>query len=183
MPRIQPLNPEAAHPQAAELLRGIQRQVGVLPNIFKTLAHAPAALSGYLNLAKSLGSGTLSAASREQIALAVAGVNRCGYCASAHTAMARQVGVSAEELGNNLNAKSEDARIQAVLTFVKRVVTSRGNVTDTDLAEVRAAGLSDGEVVEIIANIAINIFTNYFNLVARTEVDFPVVDVGQPRAA
>lgn len=183
MPRIHPLNPEAAHPKAAELLTGIQRQLGVLPNIFKTLAHAPAALSGYLNLAKSLGSGALSAASREQIALAVAGTNRCGYCASAHTAMAQQTGVSTEELGRNLNAKSEDPRTQAVLTFVNRVVTLRGNVTDADLAQVRAAGLSDGEIVEIIANIAVNIFTNYLNLVARPEVDFPIVDVGQPRAA
>ncbi|NGZ94735.1 MAG: peroxidase [Nitrospira sp. WS110] len=183
MPRIQPLDPEAAHPKAAELLTGIHRQLGVMPNIFRTLAHAPAALSAYLNFAKSLGSGTLSAATREQIALAVAGTNRCGYCASAHTAMARQTGVSAEELGRNLNAKSEDPRTQAVLTFVNRIVSSRGNVTDTDLAQVRAAGLSDGEVVEIIANIAVNIFTNYLNLVASTEVDFPVVDVGQPRAA
>lgn len=183
MPRIQSLDPGAAHPKAAELLTGIQRQLGVMPNIFKTLAHAPAALSGYLNFAKSLGSGTLSAAAREQISLAVAGVNRCGYCASAHTAMALQTGVAAEELGRNLNAKSEDPRTHAVLTFVNRVVTSRGNVTDADLAQVRAAGVSDGEIVEIIANIALNIFTNYFNLVAGTEVDFPVVDVGQPRAA
>lgn len=183
MPRIQPLDPEAAQPKAAELLTAIQRQLGVTPNLFRTLAHAPSVLGGYLTFTKSLGSGKLSLALREQIALAVAGANRCGYCASAHTAMAQQAGLRPEELGRNLNGKSEDPHTQAVLTFVNRVVTSRGNVTDTDLAQVRAAGLSDGEIVEIIANIALNVFTNYLNLVASTEVDFPVVDVGPPRAA
>lgn len=183
MPRIQPLEPEAAKPKAAELLTAIQRQFGVVPNLFKTLAHAPSVLGGYLNFIKSLGAGKLSAALREQIALAVAGANRCGYCASAHTAIAKQAGLDTRELGRNLNGKSEDPHTQAVLTFVNRVVTSRGNVTDADLAQVRAAGVSDGEIVEIIANIAINIFTNYFNLVTGTEVDFPVVDVGQARAA
>lgn len=183
MPRIQPLDQGAAPPKSAELLTAIQRQFGEVPNIFRTLAHAPSVLGAYLNFNKALGSGRLSAAMREQIALAVAGANRCGYCASAHTAMGKEAGLDPCELGRNLNAKSENPRTQAALTFVNAVVTSHGNVSDADLAQVRAAGFSDGEIVEIIANIAINIFTNYFNLVARTEVDFPVVNVGEARAA
>ena len=183
MPRIQPLDQGAAQPKSAELLTVIQRQFRVVPNIFGTLAHAPSVLGAYLNFNKALGSGRLSAALREQIALAVAGANRCGYCASAHTAIGKEAGLDAREMGRNLNAKSENPQTQAALTFVKAVVTSHGNVSDADLGQVRGAGFSDGEIVELIANIAINIFTNYINLVARTEVDFPVVNVGEARAA
>jgi len=183
MPRIQPLDPGSARPKSAELLTAIQRQLGVVPNILKTMAHAPAVLSGYLSFTKALGGGRLSPALREQIAVAVAGANQCGYCASAHTALGKQVGLDAQELGRNLSAKSENPQTQAVLTFVNTVITSHGNVSDVDLAQVRASGFSDGEIVEIIAHIAINILTNYFNLISGTEVDFPIVDVGPGRAA
>lgn len=183
MPRIQALDPASAQPKSAELLTAIERQLGIVPNIFRTLAHAPSVLSAYLNFNKALGGGRLPVGLREQIALAVAGANHCGYCASAHTSMAKEVGLDPRELGRNLNAKSEDPKTQALLTFVSKVVTAHGDVSDVDLAEVRSAGFSDGELVEIIANIAINIFTNYFNLIAETEVDFPIVDIEKARAA
>ena len=104
-------------------------------------------------------------------------MNNCEYCASAHTALGDGLGVSKEELTRNLRGFSDDSRTNAVLSFAKSIVTRRGWVTDEELANARGAGLSESDIVEIIAVVAINTFTNYFNHVAGTEIDFPVVEI------
>ena len=183
MPRLQPVNPETATGKAKELLDGVQRAIGGTPNLLRTLAQAPAALDGYLSLSKALSGGALSAALREQIALAVAGENHCDYCASAHTQLGRGAGVAKDELAANLLGRSSDSKTEAVLTFAKAVVKERGFVDDQTVDAARAAGLGDPEIAEIIANVALNVFTNYFNHVAKTEIDFPVVDAGEAQFA
>jgi uncharacterized peroxidase-related enzyme len=183
MPRINPIDSATANNKAASLLDAVQRALGTRPNLMTTMAHAPAALEAYLGFGKSLSSGKLGGALREQIALTVAGANTCEYCASAHTALAANAGVDEHERTANLEGLSGDPKVQAALRFVRAVVEKRGWIDNAELAAVRNAGYDDGEIVEIIANIAINIFTNYFNHIAKTEVDFPVVKVGQPVAA
>jgi uncharacterized peroxidase-related enzyme len=153
----------------------VQKKLGVTPNLFKTLAHSPAALGFYLQQSQALASGVLSPALREQIALATAGVNACDYCASAHTLLGKGVGVTAGEAAKNLHGVATDARVDAALKFARAIVEKRGNVSDTQLSNIRAAGYDDAELVEIVAHVAMNIFTNYFNHVAGTEVDFPLV--------
>ena len=82
-------------------------------------------------------------------------------------------GLSADELEQNLKGQSADAKTQAALTFVNKLVQSRANVTDADVQVLKEAGYSEGEVFEIVTVAVFNIFTNYFNHVADTEVDFP----------
>jgi len=175
MPRIKPVDPASATGDAKTLLDGVRAGIGVVPNIFATMARAPKALEGFLALNSALGKGLLPASLREQIALAVAGENSCDYCASAHTAVGKGTGLGAEELARNLQGRSEDARVEAALVFARKVVAERGWVAESDIQALRDAGFGDGEVVEIVTHIGVNLFTNYFNHIAGTEIDFPVV--------
>lgn len=175
MPRIQPVDQATASAEAKEMLDAVQSSLGLVPNIFATLAHSPKVLEGFLSMGASLSKGQLPAAVREQIALAIAGSNGCDYCASAHTAIARGVGVTNEALSSSLEGASDDPKVQAALTFVRRAVAARGWIDDADLQALRDAGYGEGEVVEIVAHLGINLLTNYFNHIAGTDIDFPLV--------
>ena len=183
MPRIQPVNHTAATGDAKALLDGVKASIGVVPNIFATFAQSPKVLEGYLGLNKALSGGLLNARLREQIALAIAGANTCDYCASAHTAIGKMTGVAQDELTRNLAGQSEDAQVQAALTFVRKAVTARGLVADADVQALRDAGFGDGEIVEIVAHIGVNLLTNYFNHIVGTDIDFPVVRANADAAA
>ena len=183
MPRIQPVNHAEATGDAKALLDAVKGSIGMVPNIFATFARSPKVLEGYLALNKSLGGGLLSARLREQIALAIAGANTCDYCASAHTAIGKMTGVAQDELTRNLAGQSEDAQVQAALTFVRKAVEARGQVADTDVQALRDAGFGDGEVVEIVVHVGVNLLTNYFNHIVGTDIDFPVVRATAAAAA
>jgi uncharacterized peroxidase-related enzyme len=183
MPRITAVDPKQATGKAKELLDGVQAAIGATPNLLRTLAQSPAALEGYLGLSQTLSSGVLSAALREQIALTVAGANHCDYCASAHTLLGRNAGVSEDELTSNLEGRSADPHTQAVLNLAQAIVEKRGFISDQELGIARTAGVSDTEITEVVAAVAQNIFTNYFNHVAQTEIDFPHVSAGETEAA
>ncbi len=183
MARINPIEPEAASAQAKEILSAMKAHLGWVPNLFTTLALSPAALRGYWSFTNALAKGVLSAGLREQIALTVAGRNSCDYCASAHTALAKAAGVTSEEAMQSLAGEAADERTAAALSFAKTLVDERGRVGDQNVEAVRGAGFNDGEIVEIIANVAMNIFTNYFNHVAGTEIDFPLVTTENISAA
>lgn len=175
MERIKAINPAEATGKARELLDGVEKKLGMTPNLMRTLAQSPAALAGYLNFSEALSRGSLPARFREQIALVVAETNGCAYCLSAHSALGRMHGLSPEEMLDSRRGEATDSKARAGLIFARRMVTERGMVSDSDLAKVRTAGFSDGEITELIANVAINLFTNYFNHVAGTVVDFPPV--------
>jgi uncharacterized peroxidase-related enzyme len=175
MQRLAAVNPAEATGKAKQLLDGVQAKLGITPNLMKTLASGPAALEAYLNFGAALGAGRLDAKFREQIALTVAQANSCEYCLSAHSAIGKMVGLKEEDIRASRTAHSGDAKRDAGLQFAQAVVVQRGEVSSQAVAQVKAAGYSDGDIAEIIANVAVNIFTNYFNHVAQTEVDFPVV--------
>ncbi len=174
-PRLTALDPAQASGEAKRLLDAVQGAMGMTPNMTRTMAQSPAVLEGYLGLSSALGHGTLSGKMREQIALAVGEENRCEYCVAAHTAIGQGTGLSESSIHASRGFHADDAQGQAALTFAKRLVETHGAVTDAELSAVRAVGFTEGEVGEIIANVALNVFTNYFNRVARTEVDFPKV--------
>jgi uncharacterized peroxidase-related enzyme len=167
----------AAAPEASRaLLEGVKKQLGVAPNLFRTVANSPAALQGYVGLLGALGKGALPAATHERIALAIAEFNACDYCLSAHAYLARNVAqLDDSEIAANRKGTSNDARADAAVRFARKVAEARGHVSDEDVRAVRAAGYSDGEIVEIVQHVALNTWTNYVNSVARTEIDFPVV--------
>jgi uncharacterized peroxidase-related enzyme len=164
--------PDAARP----LLAGVKAKLGSVPNLFRLLAVSPAVLEGYLGLSGALGTGVLDARTRERIALAVAAFNGCGYCTAAHAFIGKNlVGLSDAEIAANRNGGSTDDRAAAAVKFAIAIVEARGQVSDADVAAIRAAGYSDAEVIEIVLHVALNTLTNYVNEVAETPIDFPAV--------
>jgi uncharacterized peroxidase-related enzyme len=158
----------------------IEKHLGVVPNMMRTMAQSPRMLEGYLALNGALSRGLLPAALQEQIALAVAETNACNYCLSAHSALGRKAGLSDDQLATSREGRAADAKANAALQFAVAVLQRHGGVSDQEFARVRDAGFSDGEIVEIIAHVALNVLTNYFNRAADTEIDFPLVTAGQP---
>lgn len=176
MPRMKAIEIEQAPPKAKTLLMGVQKKLGMTPNLMRTMANSPAVLEAYLGFSSTMNQSSLSPKLREQIALTVGEVNRCQYCLAAHSALGKMAGLGEEEIADSRRGTSPDRKTEAVLRFARRVVTERGWVGDDDLRAVRSAGVSDAEVAEIVAVVALNIFSNYFNHVAGTEVDFPEVE-------
>lgn len=171
-----PATIEAAPPTSQALLQALKTQLGVAPNLFRMVANSPSALEGYLSMSGALAKGLLQAATRERIALAVAEVNGCDYCLSAHTYLGREVAKLEEaEMTANRNGGSNDSKAAAAVRFAVRVAKLRGHVTDEDFRAVKSAGYSDAQVIEIVQHVALNTWTNYINTVAQTEIDFPVV--------
>ena len=171
--RIKP-NP-SPDAKAAELLKDVEQMFGGVPNIFSTLAHSSAALGTLVGAFGAMSSSKLSGALREQIALAIAGANGCDYCASAHSVLGKMNKLTEEQLAQSLQGRSRDPKTQEVLSFALKVASTCGRVSDADLEAVRAAGYSDEEIVDIVTLVGINIFTNYFNHVVETDIDFPLV--------
>ena len=175
MSRITALSTANAPSASQPMLQAVQKKLGMVPNLFKTFAHSPAVLNYYLAGSEALAAAALPAALREQLALVTAGANECDYCASAHTLMGKGAGLAAGEMAKNLRGQSDNGKAKAALDFAAVIVQERGRVSDAQLQAVRAAGYSDAEVVEIVAVVAANIFTNYFNHIAGTDIDFPIV--------
>ena len=183
MPRLNPVDPVNAQGKAKGLLDNVAKALGFAPNLMKTLAVSPAALDAYLGFGHALGSASLNAKVRERIAIAVSGANHCEYCAAAHTAIGRSLGLDDDELARNLGGSSSDPTVEAALRFALAIVEKRGWVNDEDVQRVRAAGFADREIAEVVATVAHTTFSNYFNHVAGTEVDFPAVEMGGRAAA
>ncbi|MCB2135524.1 MAG: peroxidase-related enzyme [Rhodobacteraceae bacterium] len=175
MPRIPALNDDAASPAAKEIFTAIRAKIGMVPNLYRTTAHQPAVLSALLGLGEALGKGGFDARTREAIALAVAGANACDYCASAHSAISKGMKIDTGEIAHNLRGRSGDPKTAAILALAVAINAKRGNITDADLTLARSAGLTDGEIVETVAAVVANIFTNYLNHVFGTEIDFPAI--------
>jgi uncharacterized peroxidase-related enzyme len=175
MSRLPAINPDHATGQAQRLLKGVESKLGFAPNIMRTMANSPSVLQGYLDFSGALSKGGLSPKLREQIALAVSEVNDCQYCLAAHSAIGRSVGLSEEALGDSRRGESPDPKEATLLAFTRNVVTNRGRVSDEEVAKLCKAGFTEGDIVELIANISLTSFTNYFNHIAGTEIDFPAV--------
>ena len=177
MYRIAPVISANAEAKVAATLSQVKVSLGKVPNFFATLANAPVALDGFLSLSKTLSRGRLSARQREILALAIAQENECQYCLSAHTASAKAVGISSEEILKARTGNSDDLFERALTHFAKSVIRERGSVSDQELEIARRAGIDDSLIIEVIAHVAMNTLSNYVNRLADPQIDFPVVDV------
>ena len=178
MNRITQLDPASATGKTKQLFDGVQAKLGIVPNLFRVFGNSPAALEGYLNFSGALAGGVLSAKVREQIALAVAEINYCGYCLSAHTYIGGKVGLSENEIADARQVSATDEHTAAILNLARSIVVQRGELSEAEFKAARAAKLTDAEIVETTANVALNLLTNYVNHVAQTVVDFPEVKSG-----
>lgn len=184
MSRVRVVDPATATGAARTLLDAVQAQLGVTPNFIRVLANSPKALEGFLGLYGAAAGFTLDKAMQERIALAVAEANACQYCVSAHTAIGRGQGLSNDEMLSNRQGHSGDARAAAVVALARAINDNLGEITAAEFDAARAAGLSDGEVVEVIAVVALNLFTNLLGKATRVDIDFPKVPLmARPVAA
>lgn len=175
MTRINPVNPETATGKAKELLDGVKAKLGFVPNMMATFAVSPAALESYL-VFSGAAAHTLDAKLREQIALTVAETNGCHYCASAHTAIGKMVGLAPDAILNARKGTSADAKTRAALQLARAVALSRGEVSQAEYNAALEAGLTEKEIIEVVVNVALNYLTNAFNNLAKTSIDFPKID-------
>jgi uncharacterized peroxidase-related enzyme len=170
-----PVDPAHAEGRAKALLDAVKHRLGIVPNMTRHMARSPAVLEAYLAFAGALAGGTLAPGLREQIALVTAEENGCEYCLSAHSAIGKGAGLTAADIADARGADAADPKAREALRFARTLVLQRGRVHDADAGALRAAGFADGEIGEVIANVALNVFTNYFNNVTRPVVDFPRV--------
>jgi uncharacterized peroxidase-related enzyme len=173
MPRIQPVDHLASTGKTRELLDGIAAKFGGVPNLMKTFAQSPAALQFFLSGSQALAEGVIPAKVREQVDLVVSQENGCGYCLAAHTQLAKGHRLTDDQIAQARRGRSEDPKTAAILAFASSLVEHRGRLTEDHFAAARSAGLSDAELAEIIAAVALKIFTNYFAIATEVEVDFP----------
>ncbi len=164
--------PAASQP----LLEAVKKQLGSAPNVFRLIANSPAALEGYLALSDALNKGVLPAQTRERIALAVAEINGCNYCLSAHTYLGKHLAkLDDAEITANRSGASNDLKADAAVRFAAKLVRERGHVSEDDLRAVKAAGYDDAQVIEIVFHVGLNTWTNYLNEASKTDIDFPVI--------
>ncbi len=175
MQRIKCVDPDKAQGRIKELLEGVKKSFGRVPNGFQIEANSEAVLEGLLGFMGGLNKSLLPFEVRDQIILAVSELNGCPYCLSAFTALGKGAGVSDKALEMCRIAASDDPKIDAALKFAKAIVQKRGAVSDEDFDKVKSAGYSDAEILEIVANVAFATFINYLNLVTAAEIDWPLV--------
>lgn len=175
MSRITPVsNPQG---EAAATLNAIKQKIGMVPNLYATVAHSPTVLNAYLAFSEALNQGRLSAKQRELIALAVGQANECQYCLSAHTMISRGAGLSDEQIITARQGTAENTLDNALVKLAVILVKQRGVITDEQLSDARTHGVDEGLVFEVLAQVSANTFTNYANHVADTDIDFPKVNV------
>ncbi|MFG6467699.1 carboxymuconolactone decarboxylase family protein [Roseateles sp. BYS87W] len=175
MSHVALIDPAHTTPDRAELLSQVHQAFGAVPHMFRAVANSPAALRSMWGSFGALGGGTLPAKLGEQIAVAVADRNGCDYCLAAHTALGRKAGATAEEMAAAQGGHAADEPTAAVLAFALALVEQRGHVDVAQVQRLRAAGFGDEGLVEIVAHVALNLFTNYVNVALDVPVDFPKV--------
>lgn len=177
MSRINMVTTENANTEQTVLFDAITSQLGTVPNFLRIFANSPAALEAFLGLYGIAGSGSLDALTRERIALALAEQNACQYCVSAHTAIGRKAGLSNSEIEANRAGSSQDSKAAAAISFAKALVEHKGEITTAELLQVRNAGYSESDIVEIITHVGMNLLTNIIGKASRVEIDFPKVEL------
>ncbi len=177
MSRINVVTTEQANEQQLALFTAIEQQLGVVPNFLKVFANSPAALEAFLGLHSIANAGELDGKTKERIALGLAEQNACQYCVSAHTAIGKKAGLSGDEILANRAGGSQDAKAAVAVKFSRSLADNNGDVTTAELLEIRNAGYSDAEIVEIITHVGMNLLTNILGKASRVEIDFPRIEL------
>ncbi len=178
MSRVQTHDPkDVKNPETKSLLEGIQKKMGKVPNIFRNMANSPAVLQGYIALSEAASHTSFPDDFREEIALTVAQTNNCHYCLSAHTAIAKMLKVPEQDILKARKGEAEDPKRAAILHFVRQMVEKKGHIPEEDINELKAKGITDTELTEIVLLVSLNLFTNYFNHITDPAIDFPEVEL------
>lgn len=161
--------PEATKPVFAQL----KMALGMVPNLYAQIGHSAGTLKSVLGWDAAVQAGPLSGREIEQINLHVSELNGCAYCVSAHNALGKRAGLSDAEIDAARAGRGSSEREDALLALARRVVRTGGVGAGSELARVREAGVSDAEIIDVLAAVALKVFTNAVGVVSQTEIDFP----------
>ena len=179
MARIKIVDPAQATGKSKELLAALQNSIKSVANLAKALANSPAALRAWMEFDGALAKGSLDPKLRQEIALAVGQKNGCEYCVFAHTVIGKLTGLTDQQILSGRRGQGTSPKATAALTFARQLLEKRGQVSASSVEELRNQSFTDGEIAEIVAHVALNIFTNYFNSAFDVDVDFPRVALHQ----
>lgn len=174
MSRLKRLEKNQGNPRAQEIMGDLESKKMLL-NIFRSMANSPAALDGFLKFSGALKEGKLDGKTREAIALATAQSNCTEYCVAAHSVLGKNAGLDEKAIREARLGRSSDKKTAGAIALAKQVLATKGLVPESDISAARSAGLDDGDIAEVVANVALNVFTNYFNNLNQPEIDFPKV--------
>jgi len=183
MARLPLVDPGNSTGKAHDLLTAVQKKLGLVPNMTRVMANSPAVLEAYIGFSSALDGASLDAKTRERIALGTAEANQCEYCLSAHSTIGKLVGLNESEILESRRGQASDSKVSAALQFSRQLIEKRGAVSEADVEAASKGGLGDGEIAEVAALTALNIFTNYFNTAFQVDVDFPKVSPARRTAA
>ena len=177
MSRLSVPSLESATGATAEIYAQIKKAIGNVPNTFAAIgAHRPDALKALLAADSVLASGSLTKRDQETIKLVVSSVAGCDYCVAAHSLLGKIAGLKPDEVKKIRDGEpTGDAKRDALIRFVRGLTGTSGTVSDDDFAAIKAAGYSDAQLVDISLVFATTVFTNVFNRINDTEIDFPAV--------
>lgn len=173
MSRLNVVSPEQATGQTQALYGAIKRAVGGVPNIYQGVGNSAPALDGVLHLGAVLGKGQLTAAEIEAVKLVVSETYGCTYCLAAHTLLGKKAGLTDEQAISIRRGTPQQPKLAALIKFVNTAVQPKGRISDDDLRAVKAAGYNDAQITETLLVVAQTVFTNLFNRVHQTPLDFP----------
>jgi uncharacterized peroxidase-related enzyme len=179
MSRLTPIQTNGAASELRRTLKNSRLKLDEAPRFLQVMANSPASLRAYIRADAALVRGQLTPRQRQQVALAVAEINGCCYGLSAHYDTGKSLGLTPQEMQLARNEAAGDPKADTMLRFTRSVVLQRGDISDEDFEALGKAGFTDAQIIEIVANIALNIFSNYFSSVAKTEVDFPLLEPGR----
>ena len=173
MPRLNVVKPEQAAGETRTLYEGIKGAIGAVPNIYQGIGNSPAALSAVLQAGAALDHGSLTAAEHEAIKLVVSEAYSCTYCLAAHTMLGKKAGLTEGQILSIRRAVPASSSVGALVKFVHGLYRPEARVHDDDLAKVRLAGYTDAQITEALLVVSQTVFTNLFNRVNQTALDFP----------
>ncbi len=159
-------------PANQAIFEQLKKGLGMVPNLYATLAHSENALGNYLTLQN--GKSSLNAKEREVINLVVSQVNECAYCLAAHTAIGGMVGFTPEQIIEiRKGSATFDLKLNALAKLVKSAAQNRGHASQSSMDDFFAAGYSEGNLVDTVVVIGDKIITNYLHAMTKVPVDFP----------
>lgn len=176
MSRFKPQEFNQAPEKVQLIFNRLEKKMGKVINLFQLMGRSEAILEGFLALQDCVDKTCFNPQQKELISLFIAELNACGYCLAAHSTIAQGLGLKTEEIIEARFGRSLDFKTAALLGFVGKLILNHGQVSDEEIEAAKKAGVTEQEILELPLLISLNIFTNYFNHICDTDIDFPKVE-------
>ena len=176
MPRINPADRKQLDPETLSLLTTISGGEASRWNVFEGIANHPATLRALDGLIKSVNDG-LTKLEQEVIAIEIARFNGCGYCLPAHRFVCTEIGVDPADVEALTRGEllTNQPQLMQIQQFVRTALEKKGNLDNAEFNGFQSGGISDAKMIVILSEIALYTLLNYFNRLAGSEIEAPVL--------